>query len=754
MLNIKTMMRVRAGWRGAAMLVLLALLVVTSVPHTGSILPQVVAAEVLAPNATSYYVNSISGSDSNSGTSPDRAWRSLSPVRSHPFAPGDTIHLSKGSSWSGGLVISRSGTQGNPITFTTYGSGNRPVITHPNGWANIELRANWVVIEGLLLRDSPEAGVAISGERNIIRDIEVTDSGSGVTVRGPYNTVTNNYIHDLKMVRNTPGGDDDYGAVAIWLHSANNVVSYNRLINLRAPSYDYGHDGGGVELYGSNIDNNYIHHNYIENADGVIEIGGRSGSAANNTVAYNVLVNNHGRVLTVHLSGTYGSTITNFRFENNTIVESDPSNLGLFWFSANPSAGAINMRNNIFYKNGGTVSNRDGYAHTHNLYYFTGGATLGGISLGANEQVANPQFVNLNGGDFRLQSTSPAINRGVNLNYTQDYNNAPVPQGSAPDLGAFEFGASAPPPAPTATPPAATPIPTATPDPNEIIIDNSDARFTLSSSQDAWEIYTLARGQHYGGSHAYNVLSGTGADTATWTFAVPQPGSYEVYAWWWEGDWRPTDVPYTIHHNEGAQTVRVNQQVNGGQWNALGTFNFTGTNSIVVSDDVTSGQDIVADAVRLVYRAPLSAPPTPTPDPTAVEIIIDDTDARFTARGWPDGWLTYTDTEGQHYGGSHHYNAQPANGQAWATWAFTVPHQGEYDVYAWWYAGSWRPTDVPYTINHRDGPTTVRVDQQRNGGMWVLLGRYGFNSSGSVTISNDVTNGQDICADAIRLVAR
>ena len=589
-------------FRAMPKVLLLAVLIVTTVValRTAPSDRWHIAAEPASAAATSYYVNSISGSDSNSGTSPDRAWRSLSPVRSHPFAPGDTIHLSKGSSWSGGLVISRSGTQGNPITFTTYGSGNRPVITHPNGWANIELRANWVVIEGLLLRDSPEAGVAISGERNIIRDIEVTDSGSGVTVRGPYNTVTNNYIHDLKMVRNTPGGDDDYGAVAIWLHSANNVVSYNRLINLRAPSYDYGHDGGGVELYGSNIDNNYIHHNYIENADGVIEIGGRSGSAANNTVAYNVLVNNHGRVLTVHLSGTYGSTITNFRFENNTIVESDPSNLGLFWFSANPSAGAINMRNNIFYKNGGTVSNRDGYAHTHNLYYFTGGATLGGISLGANEQVANPQFVNLNGGDFHLQSTSPAINRGVNLNYTQDYNNAPVPQGSAPDLGAFEFGASAPPPAPTAVPTPMPMVPPPAPGPNDIVIDDSDPGFSHTHTQDPWQSYSLAGGPHYGNSHHFNQQIGSGSDKATWSFTVPTAGQYAVFASWYPAPYRPTDVPYTINYSGGSKTVRMNQQIGGGQWNYLGRFYFQGTGSVVVSDDATNGEAIVADAVRLV----------------------------------------------------------------------------------------------------------------------------------------------------------
>jgi hypothetical protein len=599
--NIKTMvMRIRVDWRTASGVVLLALLIVASFPLAGTVVPQGVAAEPLAPDATSYYVDSVNGNDANSGTSTDRPWRTLAPVRSRAFAPGDRIHLRRGSSWSGGLVISRSGTQGNPITFTTYGTGNRPVITNPGGWANVEITGNWIVLEGLLIRNTPEAGVAIRGERNVVRDIEVTDAGSGVTIRGRYNLVTQSYFHNLKMVKNTPGGDDDYGAVGVWLHAGDNEISYNRMINLRAPSYDYGHDGGGVELYGSNVSNNNIHHNYIENADGVIEIGGRSGSAANNIVAYNVLVNNHGRVLTVHLSGTYGATVTNFRFENNTVVESNANNLGLFWFSANPSSSAINMRNNIFYKNGGTISNRDGYAHTHNLYYLTGGASLGGISLGANEQIADPRFVSLSGRDFRLQSGSPAIDRGVNLNHTRDYNNAVVPQGSAPDLGAFEFSAAA---VPTAT--AVPPAPTATPNttPIEIIVDDTHSGFKTHGASNAWQTYTKAGEQHWGGSHHYKSERGNGSDSASWTFHIPTPGTYDVYAWWYAASWRPTDVPYTIHHSGGANTVRVNQQLNGGSWVLLGTFTFSSSSgSVTISDNVTNGRDICADAIRLVSR--------------------------------------------------------------------------------------------------------------------------------------------------------
>jgi len=141
------------------------------------------------------------------------------------------------------------------------------------------------------------------------------------------------------------------------------------------------------------------------------------------------------------------------------------------------------------------------------------------------------------------------------------------------------------------------------PIPNEIIIDDTDAGFSTSFSQDDWQKYTQDGGQHYGNSHYYNREIGSGQDTATWSFTVSEPGNYDVYAWWWEGDWRPSDVPYTVNHFYGSTTVRMDQRASGGQWNLLGTFYWHDEGSVVVSDDTSSGRDIVADAIRLVYRS-------------------------------------------------------------------------------------------------------------------------------------------------------
>jgi hypothetical protein len=130
-----------------------------------------------------------------------------------------------------------------------------------------------------------------------------------------------------------------------------------------------------------------------------------------------------------------------------------------------------------------------------------------------------------------------------------------------------------------------------------VIINDTHPGFSV---QGDWREYTDQAGQHYGSTHRYNEQPGTGQDTATWSFTVPRPGNYNVYAWWWEKAYRPSDVPYTINYHSGAARVEVNQQINGGQWNLLGTFYFENEGSVVVSDDVSSGKDIVADAIRLV----------------------------------------------------------------------------------------------------------------------------------------------------------
>jgi len=287
------------------------------------------------------------------------------------------------------------------------------------------------------------------------------------------------------------------------------------------------------------------------------------------------------------------------------------------------------------------------------------------------------------------------------------------------------------------------------PSARELIIDDSHPRFTNQYAQDPWRGYTEFGGQHFGSTHRYNRKTGTGQDKVTWSFTLPEPGNYAVYAWWWAAGWRPSGVPYKIYHANGASTVRVDQKAHGGRWNLLGTFYFQDEGAVVVSDDVPSGRDVVADAIRLVHR---SENPSSASHAWKFDIIIDDLDARFSTHYAQDAWREHIEYGGQPYGGTHRANREAGAGGDLASWSFAIPKPGTYAVYAWWSEGQERPTDVPYTIHHQRGARTVKVDQTTGGGQWNLLGTFYFRRHGSVVVSDDVSSGADIVADAIRVV--
>ncbi|MFZ6030842.1 MAG: right-handed parallel beta-helix repeat-containing protein [Chloroflexota bacterium] len=394
-----------------------------------------------------YYVDSVNGSDNNTGKSPSQAWKTLARVRTTRLQPGDVVRFKRGQTWTGALILEESGAQGNPITISTYGEGARPILRNPGSSSNhtraIVVVGDWNVIEGLKVQETYEAGIRLesSADHNIIRDVEVTNTGLGVQINGTYNLFTKSYVHDLHMVVNTPGGTDDYGAVGIVLHGAEYTeVSYNRFERCKASSHDYGFDGGAIEWYADNTNYNYVHHNWAEANHGFLEIGG--GSAANNVVSYNVTLNNR-KFSLLNLSGQYAAVVRNFRVENNTIVEQGSSEQAwlIFAFTANPASGVFSVRNNIVYAHNFSYVARPSmpnFTHDHNLYYLSGGTRLG-ITPVSSELQGDPRFINLGGGDFHLQASSPAINAGVDLRHPLDFSDQSVPVGPIPDLGAFEY---------------------------------------------------------------------------------------------------------------------------------------------------------------------------------------------------------------------------------------------------------------------------------------------------------------------------
>jgi hypothetical protein len=127
--------------------------------------------------------------------------------------------------------------------------------------------------------------------------------------------------------------------------------------------------------------------------------------------------------------------------------------------------------------------------------------------------------------------------------------------------------------------------------PVEVIVDNLGSG---TSSVGTWNPSSTAG--FYGTN---SVFSSTVGNTFTFPATLVPGTTYDVYAWWTAASNRYTAVPYQIR--DGATllgTVPVNQRLNGGQWNLLGTFVFSNAGGSITV--VQAGGITIADAVRLV----------------------------------------------------------------------------------------------------------------------------------------------------------
>lgn len=391
--------------------------------------------------ATNYYVNSVTGSSSNPGTQA-APFQNIDQLLSVTLHPGDNIYFARGGIYGGVsypdyFEITASGTASQPITITSYGTGNLPIFVNPGEYYAIRLAGDYLVLDGVVIHDTYESGAEMTGDHDVIQNCEIYDCGWGINVAGATNArITGNYLHDMKMVRNdNDAGDNDFGAVGINLDTVDGAdIGWNRITACLAQSYDYGLDGGAFEIY-HNVSNVEIHHNWCDDNNGVFETGG--GAASNIKLYYNLCVHNR-EIGTVHLTGTFAGTLSNFKFENNTVVEAVAADNYdyMIAFDATNTIGQLSLTNNIFYYNGFTAfTNHTGFAHSYNLYYAPDSAPLG-FTAGSTEIVSNPSFVSLSGGDYHLTSSSPAVNAGTSLGYTHDRDANTIT--NTPDLGCFE----------------------------------------------------------------------------------------------------------------------------------------------------------------------------------------------------------------------------------------------------------------------------------------------------------------------------
>jgi len=132
-------------------------------------------------------------------------------------------------------------------------------------------------------------------------------------------------------------------------------------------------------------------------------------------------------------------------------------------------------------------------------------------------------------------------------------------------------------------------------------------------------------------------------------------------------------------------------------------------------------------------------------------IVLDETDAVLNGK-----WQYSTHTP-PYVGIGYLHDQNSDKGKKSVTWTPNIPKSGKYEVRLSHCHNVRRATNTPVTIVHASGETTIRINQQevpKHGKLFRSLGVFKFKKgkAGSITISNEGTDGKYVIADAIQLL--
>ena len=136
---------------------------------------------------------------------------------------------------------------------------------------------------------------------------------------------------------------------------------------------------------------------------------------------------------------------------------------------------------------------------------------------------------------------------------------------------------------------------------DEVIIDDGDSGTAFTGT---WEVSTCPN--PYGKDSLYSWEAGV-----SYIFEAEVDDVSTVFLWWTEhATMRCANVPVKIYDGDTlVDTLEVNQQANGGQWNELGTYTFNnGTARVVVVSE--GGCSTGIDAMKLVSDDEQAASPS------------------------------------------------------------------------------------------------------------------------------------------------
>lgn len=138
-----------------------------------------------------------------------------------------------------------------------------------------------------------------------------------------------------------------------------------------------------------------------------------------------------------------------------------------------------------------------------------------------------------------------------------------------------------------------------------IIDNNTSGRVTYSGN---WGVSTYSS-QRYGSDYLYANPQAI-SDAVYYKVDIPTTATYDIYMWYPANSGYNPSTPVVIYQANStdtgteAVTRTVNQQINGGQWNLIGSFRLlAGDRNLIAVSRWTSGSGyVIADAFKIVRK--------------------------------------------------------------------------------------------------------------------------------------------------------
>jgi len=413
---------------------------------------------LIGDNFTSYYATAT--------VEPNMVWEDAA---EYTLAVSKALMVAGNWWWDAGntRVYVRCTEDANPSTKTIEASQRDRCINFNS--------KSYITIDSLNCKYANAVGIWLTGANGIIKNTTVlgvhnSSAGHGILITASDALIDNNTVSYCRW------GIAVYasGTIVDSTLIQNNTVSYIEVAGITANSTVDG-------TYTNTIyQNNTVHHCAQTVATGIgISFTANNGDGSGNIARYNLSYSTPGTgigceydtadvalyynivygcgISGIAVMGSDGTDVNNNILYNNQLVTPDSE----LYIGIDGGAGVSSnttAKNNIIYGAAGVTlvnvgaTSQTGNDTDHNCFY-GGSATpfkIGASSYNfadyktqssqdANSLNTDPLMIDPANGDFRIPTNSPCKDAGTDVSLTKDYLGITIPQGPAPDIGAYEY---------------------------------------------------------------------------------------------------------------------------------------------------------------------------------------------------------------------------------------------------------------------------------------------------------------------------